>query len=358
MRTNLLKSCLLAAAISLLNACSPDDQVAPELDKMSQSSDAMMCDIITFEHAVTRDGSGFVTSVASEGGAMIGVEGLRRKFPEGTGYHATNYANLFNTTGTDPGGSDDTDLMMAETGKVLIVNETDNAGVPDDYRYGAKITVDFSSLGSVTLSSLLWLDNESIGSHIILYGAGGVIKTIPVPSTSDGAVDLINLENTAGVVKLEAIFGSGTTGSGGIDNIQFCREVPSTGCTRTQGYWKNHASGSKKPDPAWAMLGPLGENTLFFNSIYTYYSILMVPVQGNGYFNLAHQYVAATLNMKTATAPQAVMDAYATATTLLMANSTNIAAVKNNKTLNEQFVTLAGILDAYNNGLTGPGHCD
>jgi hypothetical protein len=34
-----------------------------------------------------------------------------------------------------------------------------------------------------------------------------------------------------------------------------------------------------------------------------------------------------------------------------------IAALRGNSPIRAQFTSLAGILDGYNNGLTGPGHC-
>jgi len=309
------------------------------------------CDIITFENGATRN-ENFVTSVNSVDGATIGITGMRRN-SDGT-YGPTNYANLFNTTGTDKGNSDDTDLIQAETGKVLIVNQSSNADAPDDYANGARMTLDFSALGSVVLNSLTYLDNEEQGTVINLYdGENVLLKAIPVPVGADGNVQQINLGNTAGVVRMEVILGSGRAGSGAIDNIEFCPAPPKNGCTRTQGYWKNHASNSKHYDKTWALVG---EKTLFFRSGETYYSILGVQPKGNAYYILAHQYVAATLNMKVASAPTAVQTAYAEATSLFTNNTP--AMIDSNKSIRNQVTRLAGILDDYNNGKTGPGHCD
>ena len=311
------------------------------------------CDIITFENGVTRTNN-FVTNVNSVSGARIGVQGFRRN-DDGITYGTINYANLFNTTGLTPvSGSDDTDLIKAETGNVLIVNQDGKPEIPSDYAKGAKIVLDFSSVGSVTLNSLTYLDNEEAGTIIDLYGAGNVLlKTVPVPTGPDGNVQQINLGNTAGVVRLEVILGSGKTGSGAIDNIEFCPEPPKNGCTRTQGYWKNHASDSKHYDATWAKVG---EKTVFFNSSYTYYSILEVQPKGNAYYILAHQYVATTLNMQVASVPTAVTMAYNQATAFF--NTYSPAQVAGNKTWHNQATQLAEILDAYNNGKTGPGHCD
>lgn len=311
------------------------------------------CDIITFEQASTRTAN-FITSVKSVNGATIGVQGFRRN-SDGTTYGTTNYANLFNTTGTTPvSGSDDTDLMMAETGNVLMVNHTANHLIPDDFAHGSKLVIDFSSLGTVTLNSLTYLDNEEAGTKINLYTLGGIfLKTIWVTATGDGSVQTVNLGNTIGVVKMEVIMGSNRTGSGAIDNIVFCPEPPKTGCTRTQGYWKNHSKyDPKRYDATWAKGG---EDTKFFKSSFTYYSILSVEPKGNAYYILAHQYVATTLNLKVASAPAPVLSAHVQAT--IFFNTYTPAQIAGNKALHTLATQLAGILDAYNNGITGPGHC-
>jgi len=361
MKKQLFRTCFLAATMSILYACAPDEQVTAELDAISQSenTNGMVCDEITFENNVNRDANGFVSSVQSTGGKTIGVMGVRRSYIYPfKAYETTNMANLFNTTGTTkPAHSDDDDLIQAETGNVLIVNQTSTAAYTDDFANGAKMTLDFSSLGSVTLNSLTVLDNEEEGSKAVVYLQDGTTQTFAYPMTGDGGVGtlMFGTNGTSNVVKLEIILGPEGTrvGSGAIDNIKFCYGTSVYGCTRTQGYWKNHASDSKHYDATWAKVG---ESTMFFKSGVTYYSILGVQPRGNAYYTLAHQYVAATLNMKVASAPTAVVTAYNQATTFF--NTYTPAQVAGDKNLHNQATKLAGILDDYNNGKTGPGHCD
>ena len=76
---------------------------------------------------------------------------------------------------------------------------------------------------------------------------------------------------------------------------------------------------------------------------------------GNAYVNLAHQYMAARLNVLAgaSTTPQ-VDAALAWATTFFSTytpSSTLTKAVKN------QALAYAALLDDYNNGVIGPGHC-
>ncbi|GEO05122.1 hypothetical protein AAE02nite_27860 [Adhaeribacter aerolatus] len=376
MKATLLKSCYLAAAVSLFYACSPEEQSVKELDKISSSEKAMTTDMLSFDNGVTRT-SNFVTTATTDGGAIIGIRGIQRSFvpnwsPANPGeYSAENRANLFNTNNTPvsvpdatiPGGSrisDDGDLDAASnTGNAFIINHNSRYDVPDDWAWGGAMYVDFSALGTVTLKNLVFLDNEENGTYIKLFNASNmqIGANIPVANLGNASSQVVNLGNTPGVARMEVHLGTtSVTGSGAIDNITFDREIPETGCTKTQGYWKTHSKydGAKKYDDTWKKVG---EDTPFFTSGETYYSIFGVQPRGNSYYSLAHQYIATKLNLATgATAPTSVMTAYNSATTFFTNNTP--AAVAASKTLQATATQLAGILDAYNNGVTGPGHCD
>lgn len=135
--------------------------------------------------------------------------------------------------------------------------------------------------------------------------------------------------------------------------------VKAPGCTLTQGYWKTHSSFGPAPyDPAWDG----HESDIFAGSGLTYYDVLQTPVKGRPWYQLAHQNIAAWLNVyqSGASAPQDVLDALDDAWTLL--NSYTEAQInalkgKDAQTIRQQFTTLAGILGSYNEGLIGPGHC-
>jgi hypothetical protein len=134
----------------------------------------------------------------------------------------------------------------------------------------------------------------------------------------------------------------------------------SGGCTLTQGYWKTHSEYGPAPyDDNWANLAD-GANTPFFLSGMSYYEVLWTPPQGNAYFILAHQYIAAELNTLNGAAPDAVTDALAAAEALFQASTPDqVAALRGRagKEQRAQFTDLAGVLDDYNSGLIGPGHC-
>jgi hypothetical protein len=129
------------------------------------------------------------------------------------------------------------------------------------------------------------------------------------------------------------------------------------GCTRTQGYWKTHSIYGPAPyDDTWAAIG---EDTTFFLSGQSYYEVMWTAPKGNAYYNLAHQYIAAVLNIEAgATAPDEVIDAIAEAELLFAAwTPAQVGALRGNAALRKDFLELAELLDDYNNGLIGPGHC-
>lgn len=136
---------------------------------------------------------------------------------------------------------------------------------------------------------------------------------------------------------------------------------PSGGCTLTPGYWKTHSQYGPAPyDPTWALL-PNQEATPFFSSGKNYLEVLKTSPKGNAYYILSFQYIAAKLNFLNGADPSDAQAAFDLATGLFEdpANTpANIAKLKGSSLLRQQFVNLGAILDNYNNGLIGPGHCN
>jgi hypothetical protein len=138
-------------------------------------------------------------------------------------------------------------------------------------------------------------------------------------------------------------------------------ECETGGCTLTQGYWKTHSEFGPAPyDNTWAELpGGLGASTLFLNTTVTWYNLFWTPPSGgNAYIQLAHQWMAATLNVLAgADAPAGGI--LATAQTL-MTNNPGCRTGSCPASVRNQMRSLASTLDSYNNGTLpgGPEHCD
>lgn len=155
-----------------------------------------------------------------------------------------------------------------------------------------------------------------------------------------------------------ASFTTSDTETEGSDHCTVSVNVPcGGGCTHTIGYWKTHSKYGPAPyDDTWEQVG---EDAPFFLSGQSWYQVAWTNPAGNAYYILAHQYIAAHLNqLDGASIPPAVLTAYNTATTLFNTHTpAYIGGLKGGNPLRQQFIALAGILDAYNNGITGPGHC-
>jgi len=122
---------------------------------------------------------------------------------------------------------------------------------------------------------------------------------------------------------------------------------PGQNCTYTQGYWKNN------PD-VW----PLQSLTLGAVS-YDASELLQIlnrPAQGNGLVILAHQLIAAKLNIANGADPTAVQQSVIDADNVI--GGLIVPPIGNGYLAPGQTSTLTETLTEYNEGTIGPGHCD
>jgi hypothetical protein len=142
------------------------------------------------------------------------------------------------------------------------------------------------------------------------------------------------------------------------------------GCTYTQGYWKTHSShGPAGPaDPGWyTPYGPYppgGPNGPLFNSGLTWYQAFnTAPKGGNAWFILAHQWMAAYLNLYNGAGSGGTsVVAWITDGAVLLIQYDDDGAgdplIPKDSPDREDAIELAAWLDDYNNGYIGPGSCD
>ena len=132
-----------------------------------------------------------------------------------------------------------------------------------------------------------------------------------------------------------------------------------TGCTLTQGYWKTHSKygPASKPDATWNLLpGGLGPDTTFFLSGKTWYQVFWTPpAGGNVYYQLAHQYEAARLNILNGASSTAAVNAAISWSTTFFSTYTPSSSLSGSVKSAAQ--SAAGTLGSYNEGAIGPGHC-
>jgi hypothetical protein len=112
------------------------------------------------------------------------------------------------------------------------------------------------------------------------------------------------------------------------------------------------------------MVDPDGEDSAFFDTGLSWYEVLWTePQGGNAYYILAHAYIAAVLNeLNDASVPAEIAAAMSEAEVLLDQYDGNPDSMdglrgRGARAVRAQFIALALLLDDYNNGITGPGHC-
>ena len=188
-------------------------------------------------------------------------------------------------------------------------------------------------------------DSFFLGSYT-MNNVPGNVKTI--------SVSIYSPSNSHGEENGDSFFVSGVV-----------VDVEKTGCTYTQGYWKNHSyckqnGNGPQRDDTWDQIGEGSSpetNTLFFKSDQTYCEVFDTkPNNQNGkYYILAHQYIAAELNLLNNADPTDIAETFNKAKDFLGKYSP--IQVKGNKQLEAMAISLGGKLDEFNSGKTGRGHC-
>jgi hypothetical protein len=225
------------------------------------------------------------------------------------------------------------------------VSYTPGPGSTDTYALpqGAAFTLSSGSCVTVftaTLTDPLALDPEA---HVIVTQVSG-----PVGSVLDYTI-VTQMSEQAACIPESVPCGTDVTGTSATVDLRvnayhgsvvsFWNKVPALGCAFTQGYWKNHTNN-------W----PAGysPNATFYSSGLTWINLWNTPPKGSAYIILAHQFMAATLNVANgAYMPPATKTVYDAAAAYFAGGAGG------------DLISWAAILDAYNNGLAsgGPPHC-
>ncbi|WP_299819481.1 hypothetical protein [uncultured Pontibacter sp.] len=373
MKRNLAKMSALCLGALVFFGCEKEEDAMGTNASASLNAVSQNCYTIDFENFSASD---YPISQVSGAYGTVGIFAKKREANSiNDDYTSTNVARVYDARVHT--GDDGHDLGVPDhLGKMLIANQYTPAEVaanpngldaqghkfsdPSDNAWGATLALDFSAISNgVFLKSIDVVDvdlNHVVEdqSYVRVIDAKNQEYNFPLtPYKEEGSVQTVTL-NVASAKKLMVVLDGVNTsvGSGAIDNVVFCVDKPviaePTGCTRTQGYWKNHANG-KKADPAWGNLA----NTTFYTSGQTYLKVLNTPPKGgNEYYILAHQYIAAKLNMTAgASMPANVKTAFDKATAYFTNPSASTAS-------RGTIISWADILDKYNNGKMGVSHCD
>lgn len=260
-----------------------------------------------------------------------------------------------------PGGSNGTTLAGYKTIDICSVNATTwrYSGVISVWNQGAINTSGFKITDFIEYKTgTKWIKGFDVP---VMYSgeipAGTTqLTALTFPYSVDAAPLVGTIRNNASLTILNH---SGSLGKpyGPNPKATYTGTIPPPpcvqpqGCTYTQGYW------GSKPDVVWP--GPYSRDTVFFLSGQTWQQVMDTPVNvSQGYYQLAHQYIAAVLNQANgAYVPEGVQDTLNLASPWLAANGPSACTANGSCGLQKDW---AATLDLFNNGLYpgGPGHCE
>jgi hypothetical protein len=137
----------------------------------------------------------------------------------------------------------------------------------------------------------------------------------------------------------------------------------SEGCTYTQGFWKTHGPvgcvTGNNTNRWWDAANNVAVTSLTLGNVsYTdlqLCSILNTPAGGNGLISLAHQLIAAKLNIANGSSDAAIKSSIDAADALI--GNLAIPPIGSGSLLPSATAALVTALTNYNEGATGPGHC-
>jgi hypothetical protein len=200
--------------------------------------------------------------------------------------------------------------------------------------------------GTPTLNTT---EEEGLYSSFLL-GAGERI-TVEVGDLFDETGVVTNEDGTQELSPgVEYVFSAFAAGAGGVAPSSQSEAAQgstvNSNCTYTQGYWKNH-------EEAW----PVSSLTLG-TVTYTKAQLLEVlgtPSRGNGLVSMAHQLIAAKLNIANGANPTTISGTIAQADAQI--GNQISPSVGNGYLAPKTTSSKTQALDNYNNGVSGPGHC-
>jgi hypothetical protein len=188
---------------------------------------------------------------------------------------------------------------------------------------------------------------------------GGTVTTFALAPNQTIRVEIGDLDNETGVAGttgeleygVQYYFAAKANGANGepdsdLSVIVADQTTVSQNCTYTVGYWKNH-------EEAW----PTNSLTLG-TVVYTKTELLAIlneSVGGNGLISLAHQLIAAKLNILQGADPSAAAATIAAADAQI--GGLVIPPIGSGYLDPSTTSAKTQILDDYNNGIIGPGHC-
>jgi uncharacterized repeat protein (TIGR01451 family) len=208
-------------------------------------------------------------------------------------------------------------------------------------------------------STLSWVENPDLGACLIADDAGADVLSCNVGVLDAGTSFSVTVEAPTNPAVCDVVLANTATVDVGNKltltanaSISVTCAPSGGGCTKTQGFWKTHY-----PE-AWPSAVLSGGMTLG-SVTYTAAQLVAIfgqPVRGNGLVSLSHQLIAAKLNVASGADPSGIQSAVAAADALIGARV--VPPVGSGYLTPSSTSALNTALTNFNEGVTGPGHCD
>jgi uncharacterized repeat protein (TIGR01451 family) len=207
--------------------------------------------------------------------------------------------------------------------------------------------------------TLAWAENPDVGACSIADDAGGDVLSCNVGVLDAGASFSVTVEATTNPAVCDVVLANTATVEVGnkltlTASASISVTCPPTGggCTRTQGFWKTHY-----PDawPAAVLSGGMTLGSVTYTAAQLQ-AIFNQPVRGNGLISLSHQLIAAKLNVGSGADASGIQSAIDAADALI--GGLVVPPVGTGYLAPSSTSALNTALTNFNEGVTGPGHCD
>jgi len=205
---------------------------------------------------------------------------------------------------------------------------------------------------------LAWAENPDVAACSIADDPGGDILTCNVGNLAVGASFSVTVQATTDPAVCDyTLSNSAILFVNGIARKQASASIsvackPSDGCTFTFGFWKTHYPEAW---PAEVLANGLALGSVTYTAAQLE-DIFNEPPAGNGLISLAHQLIGAKINIASGADASSIQSSIDAADALI--GGLVVPPVGSGFLSPDDTSDLNDALTDYNEGLTGPGHCE
>ena len=250
--------------------------------------------------------------------------------------------------------------VQSKPGSVRLMVTAGNTGAPAGFYIDRMNLDEYNALGGWDATNASsWVSGSFVGTPT--FNIEGTSPDYSLAAGQSIEVELGQLFDETGVIatdtdelapatqyvlRIRSNAGAGSAASGYTENLVVSSSGLAQNCTYTLGYWKNHTE-------VWPVTS-LTLGTVNYSAAQLL-AILNQPAGGNKLVILAHQLIAAKLNIANGANPSAAAATIAAADALI--GGLVVPPIGGDSLPTSPATSYSNLLDDFNNGLIGPGHC-